>query len=37
MVSTCETMLETTINEHITMLTEIDERGDVGDDDERSQ
>ena len=30
-------MLATTINEHSTMLTEIDERGDVGDDDERSQ
>ena len=30
-------MLATTINEHSTMLTEIDEQGDVGDDDERSQ
>ena len=30
-------MLATTINEHSTMLAEIDERGDVGDDDERSQ
>ena len=30
-------MLVTTIIEHSTMLTEIDEQGDVGDDDERSQ